>query len=88
MVVTSGGVKVRRLEPVKHLFEEQIDKGLHPGAALTVYHQGQLVLDLYGGVADKESGRAVAYITNGFRAMQTNNPRLAAISRAVRDAFR
>lgn len=58
MVVTSGNVKA--LERVKQLFQEQIDKGLHPGAALAVYHQGKLVLDLYGGVADKESGRPVA----------------------------
>ena len=36
------------------------------------------------GWADQSMGLAVAYITNGFRASATNNPRLAAISRAVR----
>ena len=36
------------------------------------------------GWADPAMGLAVAYITNGFRASATNNPRLAAISRAVR----
>ncbi len=38
------------------------------------------------GWADPSLGLAVAYITNGFRASATNNPRLAAISRAVRAA--
>ena len=38
------------------------------------------------GWADFDSGLAVGFITNGFRAAETNNPRLAAISQAVRDA--
>ena len=38
------------------------------------------------GWADPALGLAVAYITNGFRASATNNPRLAAVSRAVRAA--
>ena len=38
------------------------------------------------GWADSESGLAVGYITNGFRSNDTNNPRLAAISQAIRDA--
>ena len=40
------------------------------------------------GWADPESGLAVAFITNGFRSHKTNNPRLEAISRAVRKACR
>ena len=40
------------------------------------------------GWADPDLGLAVAYITNGFRANISNNPRLAAISQAVRDACR
>jgi CubicO group peptidase (beta-lactamase class C family) len=40
------------------------------------------------GWADAESGLAVGFITNGFRAPETNNPRLAAMSQAVRDACR
>ena len=39
------------------------------------------------GWADPDEGLAVAYITNGFRASATNNPRLAAISQAVRAAL-
>ncbi len=40
------------------------------------------------GWADPEAGLAMAYITNGFRANKTNNPRLEAISTAVRNACR
>ena len=38
------------------------------------------------GWADFDSGLAVGYITNGYRASETNNPRLAAMSQAIRDA--
>lgn len=38
------------------------------------------------GWADSQAGLAVGYITNGFRATETNNPRLAAVSQAIRDA--
>ena len=38
------------------------------------------------GWADPESGLAVAFITNGFRAERSNTDRLSAMSRAVRDA--
>ncbi|MFQ6028866.1 MAG: serine hydrolase domain-containing protein, partial [Dehalococcoidia bacterium] len=38
------------------------------------------------GWADPESGLALAYLTNGVRANQSNTPRLAAISQAVREA--
>ena len=40
------------------------------------------------GWADPDSGLAMAYITNGFRADESNAPRLAALSQAVRDACR
>jgi CubicO group peptidase (beta-lactamase class C family) len=48
---------------VEELFQEQIASGLHPGAALAVYRHGRLVLDLYGGVADRESGKSVTQDT-------------------------
>ena len=38
------------------------------------------------GWADFDLGLAVGYITNGFRGRDTNNPRMAAVSQAVRDA--
>ena len=49
----------RGLERVRELFFEQIGNGLHPGAALAVYRYGIPVLDLYGGLADKDTGREV-----------------------------
>ena len=49
----------RSLGGVEELFENQIENGLHPGAAMAVYRHGKLVLDLYGGVAHVESGRPV-----------------------------
>ena len=45
------------LQRVEDLFREQIEQGVHPGAGLAVYRQGNLVLDLYGGVADAKSGK-------------------------------
>ena len=44
----------QKLEQVKQLFQRQIDEGLHPGAGLAVYRYGHLVLDIRGGIADKE----------------------------------
>ena len=49
----------RGLERVRELFFEQIEKGLHPGAALAVYRYGMLVLDVYGGLADQTTGKPV-----------------------------
>ena len=47
------------LQEVERLFHEQLSRRLHPGAALAVYRHGRLVLDLYGGLADRESGKPV-----------------------------
>jgi len=44
----------QKLEQVKQLFQRQIDEGLHPGAGLAVYRYGNLVLDIHGGIANKE----------------------------------
>ena len=38
------------------------------------------------GWADPDLGLAVAYVTNGFRAENSNTERLSTISQAVRDA--
>jgi CubicO group peptidase (beta-lactamase class C family) len=61
MVVTADSVQMdpQALSRVEELFWEQMEKGLHPGAALAVYRHGQVVLDLWGGTADQESGRPV-----------------------------
>ena len=50
----------RALVEVERLFHEQLSPlRLHPGAALAVYWQGRLVLDLVGGYADTQRGEPV-----------------------------
>ncbi len=49
----------RALGEVEALFHGQLDRKLHPGAALAVYRHGRLVLDVYGGLADRETGKPV-----------------------------
>ena len=56
---TTTQMDPKGLERVRELFFEQIDCGLHPGAALAVYHNGELVLDLHGGLTDQQNGRPV-----------------------------
>jgi CubicO group peptidase (beta-lactamase class C family) len=53
------GIDAGALAEVERLFDEQIERGQHPGAALAVYRHGHLVLNRVGGVADVESGRPV-----------------------------
>jgi len=48
---------------VEDLFRQQIEQGVHPGAALAVYRHGEPVLDLWGGSADGTSGKPVAQDT-------------------------
>ena len=61
MVVAAESVQMdpKGLERVEDLFRDQIDRGLHPGAALAVYRHGRPVLDLFGGLADSESNKAM-----------------------------
>ena len=49
----------RGLNLVEALFDQQIETGGHPGAALAVYRHSKPVLDLFGGLADRETGRPV-----------------------------
>lgn len=60
----TGEAEVSAMDPeglrtVGALFRRQLDEGLHPGASLAVYRRGRLVLELYGGLADRESSRPV-----------------------------
>ena len=56
MVVTAEIARMdpRGLRRVEELFDQQIETGVHPGAALAVYRHGMPVLDLYSGVANQE----------------------------------
>ena len=55
----SAQMDPRGLNLVEELFHRQIETGGHPGAALSVYLHGKPVLDLVGGLADRETGRPV-----------------------------
>ena len=48
-----------KLQQAMDLFHQQIADGVHPGAGLAVYRYGKLVLDVYGGAADANTGRPV-----------------------------
>jgi len=47
--LSSSGVT---LDDIRGLFQRQLDRKLHPGAALAVYVKDKLVLDLFAGFAD------------------------------------
>ena len=56
---SSSQMDPKALEGVRELFQDQIARGLHPGANLAVYRHGNLVLDLVGGQANEETGKPV-----------------------------
>ncbi|HEY5014367.1 MAG TPA: serine hydrolase domain-containing protein [Acidimicrobiia bacterium] len=45
-------------EGVRAAFERNFAEGLEVGAAFSAYHRGRLVVDLWGGIADPETGKA------------------------------
>ncbi|KAL6735614.1 hypothetical protein Aduo_006036 [Ancylostoma duodenale] len=52
------GIAVDGFEDVKEVFHANFrDRLEHDGAALAVYHKGKLVVDLWGGWADRENDR-------------------------------
>ena len=61
MVVAANTVQMdpKALQQVEALFHNQIETGIHPGAALAVYRHGQQVLDLHGGLADQQAAKPV-----------------------------
>lgn len=64
-------------EPVAETFAAQLRRGEETGAALSVYRHGRPVVDLWGGLAQRETGRAwqrntrvvVFSVTKGLSAM-------------------
>jgi CubicO group peptidase (beta-lactamase class C family) len=58
--MTIGGWTAPGFEHVRAKFEQNFDEGLEVGAAFAAYHHGELVVDLWGGVADRKTGRAWA----------------------------
>ncbi len=63
--------------PVARRFAHQLATGEETGASLSVYHRGEPVVDLWGGLADRESERdweqdtriVLFSVTKGFAAM-------------------
>jgi CubicO group peptidase (beta-lactamase class C family) len=45
-------------EAVRDAFENNFAQGLEVGASFSAYHRGEKVVDIWGGVADPETGRA------------------------------
>ena len=79
----SLGVKMRRSLGLV-LDDSRMGASIERGVGAGTFGHGGAGTSV--GWADPALGLAVAYITNGFRASATNNPRLAAVSRAVRAA--
>ena len=44
-------------ERVRAAFEKNFADGLEVGAAFSAYHRGEMVVDLWGGIADQQTGR-------------------------------
>src|SRR5262245_3902030 len=45
-------------EAAREAFQANFDRGVEVGASFAAYHRGQKVVDLWGGVADPDAGRA------------------------------
>ena len=48
-----GGTHTKGFDRVRDVFVEQIEAGEGVGSAVAVYHHGELVVDLWGGMADR-----------------------------------
>ncbi|MFI9488489.1 serine hydrolase domain-containing protein [Promicromonospora sp. NPDC052451] len=53
----SHGYHDPRFEPVVDAFDKSLDAGPFGGASLAVYQDGELVVDVWGGIADVTAGR-------------------------------
>lgn len=55
--MTIDGWTAPGFEKVRDTFERHFADGIEVGAAFSAYHQGRAVVDLWGGIADQETGR-------------------------------
>jgi CubicO group peptidase (beta-lactamase class C family) len=77
---TISGWTASGFEGVREAFQANFDRGSEAGAAFGAYHRGELVVDLWGGVADTRTGRPweedtlvlVYSTTKGITAMCAN----------------
>src|ERR1700744_5942498 len=58
MGVTLAGHVAPGFEAVRDVFAENLETGRDLGAAFAVTYEGRLVVDLYGGIADRATGDA------------------------------
>jgi CubicO group peptidase (beta-lactamase class C family) len=56
-MAASNGWTAPGFEGVRDAFEQNFAEGLEVGAAFAAYHRGQKVADLWGGIADRDTGR-------------------------------
>jgi hypothetical protein len=61
--VSIDGWTAPGFENVRSVFEKNFANGLEVGAAFAAYHQGEHVVDLWGGVADRRDERPWAQNT-------------------------
>jgi CubicO group peptidase (beta-lactamase class C family) len=57
MTVAIDGWTAPGFESVRTAFDKNFAEGLEVGAAFAAYHHGELVADLWGGIADLKTGR-------------------------------
>jgi CubicO group peptidase (beta-lactamase class C family) len=77
---STKGWTARPFDGVRDAFEANFAEGLEVGAAFSAYHRGKKVVDLWGGTADADTGRAweedtiilVFSTTKGMTAMCAN----------------
>jgi CubicO group peptidase (beta-lactamase class C family) len=77
-----------RFSRVREIFDEHLDKGLDLGAAFAVHVGGELVVDLWGGVADRHTGRPWERETPAFAYSCTKALTAAVALRVVPDPAR
>jgi len=79
-MTTINGWTAPGFETVRNAFQDNFDQGLEVGAAFGAYHRGELVADLWGGIADTRTDRTwdedtlvlVYSTTKGITAMCAN----------------
>lgn len=52
-----GGESKPPFGAVRDVLEEQFARGEHIGAGVSIYHRGEKVVDLWGGLADEDAGK-------------------------------
>jgi CubicO group peptidase (beta-lactamase class C family) len=57
MTPATTGWTAPGFERVRAKFAQNFEEGLEIGAAFAAYHRGELVVDVWGGIADRASGR-------------------------------